>query len=131
MSSSLFNSKKTFKDTHTLHERITESNRIRSKYPAHIPVIINCESKVGNINKQKFLVPSDVSASHLLYSVRKQMDDYKSSQSIFMFCNNSIICPTTLMGEIYDNYLKNKKEHDDDLFIYIDLCSENTFGNIL
>ena len=49
MSSSLFNSKKTFKDTHTLHERITESNRIRSKYPAHIPVIINCESKVGNM----------------------------------------------------------------------------------
>jgi GABA(A) receptor-associated protein len=128
MSSSLFNTKKTFKETHTLHERITESNRIRSKYPTHIPVIINCDSNLGEINKQKFLVPSDVTASHLLYSVRKQMDDFKSSQSIFMFCNNGIICPTTLMGNIYDNYLKNRKESDNDLFLYIDLCSENTFG---
>lgn len=128
MSSSLFNNKKKFKETHTLHERITESTRIRSKYPTHIPVIIECDSKLGPINKHKFLVPSDVSASHLLYSVRKQMDEFKSSQSIFMFCNNSIICPTTLMVEIYNNYLKNKKEQDDDLFLYIDLCSENTFG---
>uniref|UniRef100_A0A6C0E541 Autophagy-related protein n=1 Tax=viral metagenome TaxID=1070528 RepID=A0A6C0E541_9ZZZZ len=124
----LFNYKKTFQETHALNERITESNRIRAKYPTHIPVIINCDSKLGSINKQKFLVPSDVSASHLLYSVRKQMSDYKSSQSIFMFCNNAIICPTTLMCEIYNKYLKNKKEQDDDLFLYIDLCSENTFG---
>ena len=128
MSSSLFNNKKTFKETNTLHERITESNRIRAKYPTHIPVIINWDSKFGSINKHKFLVPSDVSASHLLFSVKKQMNEFKSSLSIFMFCNNAIICPTTLMSEIYDKYLKNKKEHDDDLFLYIDLCSENTFG---
>ena len=73
MSSSLFNNKKTFKETNTLHERITESNRIRAKYPTHIPVIINWDSKLGSINKHKFLVPSDVSASHLLFSVKKQI----------------------------------------------------------
>jgi hypothetical protein len=123
----MFQKTKSFKDTYSLSQRISESNRILIKYPAHVPVIIECDEKLGSLAKHKFLVPSDVSASYLLQSIRKQLKtDYH--QSIFMFCNNLIICPTSLMAEIYQNYL-NANKTDDDKFLYIKIYTESTFGN--
>jgi len=127
----LFSNNKTFKDLHTKEQRITESNRILTKYPDHIPVIIDCSDKIGQLKKQKFLVPSDVSVSHLLHSVRKQFEN-KKTEAVFMFCNDSLLCPTTMMRSIYTEYkIKNKitDSGDTDKFLYIYMASENTFGN--
>ena len=116
-----------YKDTNPLEKRISESNRILTKYPSHIPVLIECSEKLC-LGKQKFLVPGDVSASHLLYSVRKQIK-MDSSKAMFMFCDKAIVCPTTLMSEIYQKHMNNKKkEEKGDKFLTIVLTSENTFG---
>ena len=126
----LFGNNKKFKDLYTAQERISESNRIIAKYPDYIPVIIDCSDKLGQLKKQKFLVPAEVSASHLLHSVRKQFES-KKSDAIFMFCDDTMICPTTMMKTIYANYkIKNKITDggDTDKFMYIYMASETTFG---
>ena len=119
-----------YKKKFSLNQRVSESNRILVKYPSHVPVIVECDKKIGVLNKQKFLVPNDVSVSHLLISVRKQISLDKS-QSIFMFCDNMILCPTVMMSQIYSNYLRNKKDEYEDKFLYITISAENTFGNII
>ena len=110
-----------------LSQRVSESNRILAKYPSHVPVIVDGDKKIGVLNKQKFLVPGDVSVSHLIISVRKQINLDKS-KSIFMFCDNMILCPTVMMSQVYSSYLNNKKDEFEDKFLYITIASENTFG---
>ena len=127
----LFGTNKKFKDLYTAEERISESNRILAKYPDYIPVIIDCSEKLGQLKKQKFLVPSEVSASHLLHSVRKQFET-KKSDAIFMFCNDSLICPTVMMKNLYTEYkIKNKITDgcNSDKFMYIELHLESVFGH--
>jgi GABA(A) receptor-associated protein len=126
----LFNTNKKYKDLFSKEERIAESNRIIAKYPDYIPVIIDCSDKIGKLRKQKFLVPSEVSASHLLHSVRKQFET-KKSDAIFMFCDNMLICPTTMMKVLYTDYkIKNKITDggESDKFLYIEMNLESVFG---
>lgn len=124
----LFKKRSSYKDKVSLDKRIAESYRIKAKYPAHIPVIVEGSDNIGELEKPKFLVPSDVSASHLLHSVRKQIKTTKSD-ALFLFDGVSIICPTSLMGVLYDNHLRNRKDEEKgDLFFYITVATENTFG---
>ena len=127
----MFTNTLTYKDTHTLEQRIAESNRILSKYPSHIPVIVECCNKLGSLEKPKFLVPSDVSASYLLHSIRKQFENKprSSTNALFIFCDNLLVCPTTIMSQIYNITNENKKgKEKSDKFMYIYISSENTFG---
>ena len=117
---------KSYKEQFSLEQRIEESNRILSKYPHHIPVIVDIDKNIGTIKKNKFLVPSDVSASHLIISIRSQIQ-CKSSQALFMFNENTMICPTMIIGDIYRKYI-NKQNNKADNFFYITVHGENTFG---
>lgn len=64
-----------FKAEHTFEQRRTESERVRAKYPDRIPVI--CEkiekSKVEDIDKKKYLVPSDLTCGQFVYVIRKRL----------------------------------------------------------
>ena len=117
-----------YKEKYSLSHRVSESNRILSKYPNHIPVVVDVDKSIGKINKNKFLVPRDVSASHLIISVRKQIS-VEANKALFMFCNNSIICPTIIMENLYENCLDNKSaDEQGDKFLYVFVTNENTFG---
>lgn len=119
-----------YKTTTPLSQRINECNRILAKYPSHIPVIVDIDSSLGKLNKTKFLVPYDVSASHLIYSIRKQIK-FNKSEAMMIFCDNVILCPTLILGAFYENYLENKKKdktYDNDKFLYLTVVNENTFG---
>ena len=50
-------SSKNYKETTTLEQRIEECNRIRSKHPDRIPVIVQKAEKsdIPDIDKKKFL----------------------------------------------------------------------------
>jgi GABA(A) receptor-associated protein len=53
-----------YRDSTTLEKRLAESQRIRAKYPDRIPVIVERAANrtaVPQIDKNKFLVPSDLS----------------------------------------------------------------------
>lgn len=119
-----------YKDKNPLSKRISESNRICSKYPGYIPVIVEVNNDKIKLDKNQFLVPRNVSAGHLLVSIRKQITSNKN-EAIFMFTdNNTMICSTMMMDELYENHLKKyeNKNADNDLFYYVYIQTENTFG---
>jgi hypothetical protein len=122
---------KLYKNEVSLSDRINDSNRILSKYVDKIPVIIDCSKELDTIvKKRKFLVPIDVSVSHLI-SIIRQKFKLNSSQAIFIFCNNQIINGQTIIGEVYRTYINDltlSKKFDGDRFLYFYLSCENTFG---
>jgi hypothetical protein len=119
-----------YRKTKTLDERITESNKILAKYPFSIPVIVETNDPIikKNIKKYKFLVPHNVNATHLIYSIRRQFD-LSSNKAIFLYCDNILISGITMMAEIYEKYKeRNQNSKDYDKFLYITISTENTFG---
>ena len=112
-----------FKHLKSLEERKIESKKIREKYPDRIPVIVekNENSDIKEIDKNKYLVPSDLSFSQFVYIIRKRIQLHKS-QSLFLFVNNTLVPSNKSVTEIYDS------EKDEDGFLYVIYNNENTFG---
>ena len=50
-----------------------ESSKIRQKYPERVPVIVEKvpRSQINDIDKRKFLVPSDISVAQFMWIIRK------------------------------------------------------------
>ena len=100
----------------TLEKRLSEFNRIRGKYPDRIPIIIEKSETNSNnmpdLDKHKFLVPSDISLAQFMYVLRQRIK-LKSKVAIFLFINNKLISTSSLIGEIY-----NQNKHIDN-FLYI------------
>lgn len=112
-----------FKSAHPLEKRKAEAQRIRAKYPDRIPVIVEkaSDSDLPDIDKTKFLVPSDLSIGQFIYVVRKRIT-LKAEKAIYLFVNNTLPPTSALMSQIY-------KEHkDEDGFLYIQFSGESTFG---
>ena len=122
---------KSFKQQFTLDQRISESTRIKCRYPDKVPVVLECSKELESIiNKKKYLVPRDVSISSLPCILRNRSSKIDSSKAIILFINNKMPKSTSLMGEIYDEYIENnmnKKERCDE-FLYIYVTYESTFG---
>ena len=114
-----------YKTKYSLQERIQQSETILAKYISYIPVIVECDPSIGVMKKQKFLVPHDVNCSHIIIAIRNQLK-MDSSKSLFLFCNDTIVCPTDNVKQIYQKYLSQQK--DGDKFFHVYVTSENTFG---
>ena len=112
-----------FKHLKSLEERKIESKKIREKYPDRIPVIVerNENSDIKEIDKNKYLVPSDLSFSQFVYIIRKRIQLHKS-QSLFLFVNNKLVPSNKSVTEIYHS------DKDEDGFLYVIYNNENTFG---
>ncbi len=112
-----------YKSRYSEEYRLNEYNKIIKKYPNKVPVIV-CKSEyctLDNIDKEKFLVPSDMTIGQFIYVIRKRIN-IESHQALFITINNSLQGSNKLMQEIYES---NK---DKDGFLYIKYTSENTFG---
>merc|ERR1712228_797786 len=116
--------KSEFKATHQKSKREFEAERIRKKYPDRIPVI--CEkaegSDIPDIDKKKYLVPSDLTVGQFVYVIRKRIK-LAPEKAIFIFVNNTLPSTAALMSQIY------KDHKDDDGFLYVTYSGENTFGS--
>jgi len=112
-----------FKIKKTETERIHESAKILEKYPNRLPVIVEKSKKsdINNIDKNKFLVPSDMTLCQFLYIIRKRIK-IDSSKALFFFVNDTLCNNASVLSEIYNTY------KDNDGFLYIEYSSENTFG---
>lgn len=114
----------TFKEKHHLDNRIKESETIRNKYPDRVPVIVekHLNSTIADIDKNKFLVPGNLTMGQFAYVIRRRMK-LPPEQGIFLFIRKQIIPPHfMLMSSLYKEY------KDDDGFLYITYTNENTFG---
>lgn len=110
-------------DNLTLEERQAESQNILSKYPGRIPVIVSKSksSKLNDIDKKKFLVPSDLTVGQFMYVIRKRIK-MSPSEAIFLYINNTLPATMSSLRSIYDAH-KNI-----DGFLYIEYNGEETFG---
>ena len=113
---------KGFKSKHSFEKRKGESERIISQYPTRIPLIVERYNKsLPQIDRKKYLVPEDLSMTNLLYVIRKRLK-ITSEKSIFLFINEKIVPMSRQVDYVYNKY------QDEDGFLYIKYCAENTFG---
>ena len=115
----------TFKMEHSKESRQAESGRIRGKYPDRIPVIRErcpqSNKDVPDIDKKKYLVPSDLTVGQFVYVIRKRIK-MNPEKALFLFIDNKLPPTSEIMSTIYDEH------KDDDGFLYIQYSGENTFG---
>jgi GABA(A) receptor-associated protein len=127
-----------YKTKFSLEKRREESAKICQKYADRIPVIVTPSGKsVGDhpINKEKFLVPGDLTVSQFQYVIRKRIQ-LSAEEAMWIFVvdkdGREVIPPTaTSMAALYKEHVedtKNSKEYDG--FLYILYSGENTFGNL-
>ena len=105
-------------------ESADEAKRVLEKYPDKIPIIVKRSNKckeIIDLEKNKYIVPDDMSVGQFIYVIRKKVK-LKAGQALFFFSNN-ILVPNT--ANLKDIYFKNKHENG---FLYIEYSSENTFG---
>jgi len=98
---------------------------IKIKYPNRVPVIVN-KSKNSNapdIDKNKYLVPTDLTLGQFIYVIRKRMK-ISPEQAIFVFCKDTLPPTSMIMEELYNGY-KNANE-----FLELTYNIENTFGSM-
>ena len=113
-----------YKSKHTLEERKIESQRIRSKYPNRIPIIVTKGETctLNDIDKNKYLVPIDITLGQFIFIIRKKIE-LNQNEGLYLFINNNVLgSVSSLMIDIYKNH------KDEDGFLYITYQNENTFG---
>ena len=71
-----YNNDNTYINSVPYEKRCAESNKIINKYPNHVPVIINCLSDELKLKKTKYLVPKDLTCSHLLIIVNMRLSPF-------------------------------------------------------
>jgi|TARA_B110000208_G_C11548589_1_gene350812 GABA(A) receptor-associated protein len=113
-----------FKNLTSLENRTAECNRIITKHPGRVPVVVckGCNDiSLPDIDKHKFLVPKDMTIGQFVYIIRKRIK-LDPNHALFVLINNTLQ-PTN--KSLDDIYLDNK---DEDGYLYIIYSSENTFG---
>lgn len=114
-----------FKEKFNLNHRKTEFNRIHTKYPDKIPLIIFRKHKCKNINeieKNKYLIPNQLTVGQLIYVIRKGIKLNPEKSILLYFGNNSLVPTSELLSKVYEEF------KDEDGFLYCYYTGENTYG---
>jgi len=107
-----------------LEKRKEEYELIMLKHPHKIPIVTqkSPNSKLCDLAKSKFLIPQNRTISFFMIELRTKLN-LKSEQSLFVFINENTTLPmNATLKELHDKY------KDDDGFLKIIYCEENTFG---
>merc|ERR1711881_12808 len=82
------NMKWQYKEEHPFEKRRAEGEKIRRKYPDRVPVIVekSPKARIGDLDKKKYLVPSDLTVGQFYFLIRKRIslrpeDTFKSFQT--------------------------------------------------
>jgi GABA(A) receptor-associated protein len=113
-----------FKTAHPFEARAEESRRIRDKFPGRVPIIVERGQRslsVPVIDKQKFLVPGDLSVAQFIFVIRRRLN-LPAEQALFLFIGSMLPTTGMLVRELHASYA------DADGFLYATYCGENVFG---
>lgn len=116
-----------FKNEHTFDHRKSEASRMRMRYHDRIPVVVQRvagETNLPQIDKQKFLVPCDMTVGQFMHVIRKRIE-LPSETAIFLFVGvtNDIPSTQTVLATL------DEKHRDEDGFLYLTYQGESTFGS--
>lgn len=112
-----------YKEEHPFEKRRAEGEKIRKKYPDRVPVIVEKapKARVGDLDKKKYLVPSDLTVGQFYFLIRKRIH-LRPEDALFFFVNNVIPPTSATMGALYQEH------HDEDFFLYIAYSDESVYG---
>merc|ERR1719359_140270 len=117
-----------FKQNHSKEHRETLAKRIRQKYPDRIPVIVEKGQNVPDVDKQKFLVPGDLTVGKFTNEIKKHLkadsaEAIDSVKAIYLFVNNkSLTRASDKISAVYEQH------RDADGFMYVIYHGESTYG---
>lgn len=108
----------------TFEERKAEHDNMKRKYPSRTCIYLEkaSGSKLPDIDKNKFLVPNDLSVGQMMHVIRKRLT-LDATKSIFLFTERNTV-PMTMqtIGDLYKEYANA------DGFLYMTYNTEDTFG---
>lgn len=112
-----------YKEDYPFEKRKAEGEKIRRKYPDRVPVIVEKAPKanIGDLDKKKYLVPSDLTVGQFYFLIRKRIH-LRPEEALFFFVNDAIPPTSATMGSLYQDHL------EDDFFLYIAYSDENVYG---
>jgi len=113
-----------FKSQQSEDQRKEESKAILDKYPHRLPVIVERapnSQQIPAIDKQKFLVPDDITVAQFMWIVRRRIS-LSPEKALFIFVGKVMPQSSMSMGELYSQHC------DPDGFLYLAYSGENTFG---
>ena len=103
-----------------------EVDRIMRKYPDRIPVIVtknNNSTTTPDIDKNKYLVPVDLTIGQLQFVIRKRLH-LSPEKGLFLFIDSMAVCHSELVSSAYE------RDHDrEDGFLHVVYSCENVFGS--
>jgi len=113
-----------YKEEHPFEKRRAEGEKIRRKYPDRVPVIVekSPKARIGDLDKKKYLVPSDLTVGQFYFLIRKRIS-LRPEDALFFFVNNVIPPTSATMGSLYQEH------HEEDFFLYIAYSDESVYGN--
>ena len=106
----------------TFEQRRTERQRIAPLHPNRIPVIAEAATpETPRCDKEKFLVPPDLTAAQFLFVLRKRIR-LTSQDALFLLVANTVPPASAAMWELHGRHAET------DGFLYVVYTRENTFG---
>ncbi|XP_069995349.1 gamma-aminobutyric acid receptor-associated protein-like isoform X1 [Penaeus vannamei] len=93
-----------YKEEHPFEKRRAEGEKIRKKYPDRVPVIVEKapKARIGDLDKKKYLVPSDLTVGQFYFLIRKRIH-LRPEDALFFFVNNVIPPTSATMGSLYQD----------------------------
>merc|ERR1712181_85735 len=91
-----------YKEEHPFEKRRAEGEKIRRKYSDRVPVIVekSPKARIGDLDKKKYLVPSDLTVGQFYFLIRKRIS-LRPEDALFFFVNNVIPPTSATMGSFY------------------------------
>lgn len=119
---------KGYQNRYTFEQRSEESKRIMEKYPNRLPIIVEksaqCGEDIPDIDKNKYLVPDDLTVGQFLYVIRKRIR-LPSTKALYIMTASGTMPPSSQhIRSLYEKY------KDPDQFMYFKYSGESTFGNL-
>lgn len=81
------------------------------------------KARIGDLDKKKYLVPSDLTVGQFYFLIRKRIH-LRAEDALFFFVNNVIPPTSATMGLLYQEH------HEEDFFLYIAYSDESVYGDI-
>ncbi|KAE8607391.1 hypothetical protein XENTR_v10011163 [Xenopus tropicalis] len=105
--------------------RIHEVNRVRSRFPYKIPVIVERspqEKRLPQLEKIKFLVPPEITMGQFVNTIRCKLPLPPSHSLCVMVSGRQVASLAMTMSQVYS------ENRDQDGFLYLSYMSQDVFG---
>jgi len=116
-----------YKKQYPLLDRKRVSETILDRYENRVPIILEAGDRrlvqAGTVNYQRQIMMRDTRIQDLIVSLKQKLgDQFRPTDSLFIYADNRILNGFTTIGKAYDQY------RDEDGFLYLTYTTQETFG---